>query len=147
MLTISKGDKVIVSQYTGADPTEFMIDNGDPTSMYELIVVTGVPPVPIEGETVYKQHWGGEANDPSQGWRRPDANGIAKFLFNASLDDDIVKLSHQNGWIIPAGKYLFYVREFHNNKPLQSIEIEIVNGEIGVAIQTVTMNKNRGKKK
>lgn len=147
MLSITQGDNKIVSQYTGADPTEFTLSGGSPTKWYELRVVTGVPPFPIEGETVYNQHWGGEANDPTSGWRKPDANGVAKFLFNASANDDIVKRSHDNGWIIPAGKYLFLVREFYNTEPLQQIEIEIVNGEIGVAIQTVTMNKARGKKK
>lgn len=148
MLNITQGDNILVSQYTGADPLEITLSGADPTKWYELIVVTGVPPFPIEGETVYKQHWGGEANDPTNGWRKPDANGVAKFLFNASPDDDIVKRTHENGWFIPAGNYKFWVREYFNTVPLQEIDIQIVNGELGITFQTISMNKAkaRGKK-
>lgn len=146
-ITISQGDNKILSLYTGADPTEFTLA-GTSGKWYELIVVTGTLTTVTSGFEILSQHWGGTGTtDPTYGWRQADANGIAKFLFNASLKDDIVERSHQYGWLIPPGIYQFAVREYYNTEPLQTISIEIV-GEATTAIQaaTVAVRKARGKK-
>lgn len=146
-LTITQGDNKLVSQYTGADPTEITYAAATSGKWYELIVITGTSITSLGTTEIKSQHWGGTVNDPSSGWRQAGATSTVKFLFNASAGDDIVERSIQSGWLITPGIYQFFVREYYNTEPIQSIDIEIV-GEATTAIQaaTVAFKKARGKK-
>ena len=148
MLSITQGDNKLVSPYTGSDPMQISLTGGKPNSWYELIVPTGVLTTQTSGTETLSQHWGGENNDPTNGWRQTDNNGNASFLFNASAGDDIVERTQQYGWIIPPGIYQFSAREFYNTVPLESIDVEITS-EATTAIMTAaaTVKKGKGKNK
>lgn len=80
------------------------------------------------------------------GWKQPDANGVIRWTFNASPTEELVVMTAQNGWLLPAGIYKAFIKLFSDKTgaSVQFAEFEIT-GDATTAI--TTSNKLRGKKK
>lgn len=79
------------------------------------------------------------------GWRQPDANGVARWTFNASPAEGLVQRTIAGGWLLPAGLYNATTQIFDLTNPqVETAQFEIT-GDATTAITTSI--KLRGKKK
>lgn len=144
MATTLSGNTNIASPYTGAQPIT-ITRTGVPVGEW----VEAVIPVNIvtgqSGTETATQHWS-TSGDANQGWRKAGADGTVQFVFNASVNDEVVGATVANGWVLPSGTYQITTKLF-SDKTGASVESAnfTIGGDASAAIKQAGTNK--GKKK